>query len=388
MQYHRRVSRQLRVVSIAVVMALAFFVAVAVVLAPKPSQVLAPKPSDRPAGLIQAGDSKTNCIYAHLGAGLRQVEQATGIKYNCLETFSNQAANWAQWISPIVIANYDGYATWLAAGPTKHQIILTMNVVPNSVASNPEWAAKCAAGGYDIYATQLARNLVDSGFGYAVIRLGSEMNGTWNTGSLGTTVAQWHQWAECFAQEVQAMRGARGSHFLFDWNISANYREIPLADFYPGNAYVDIIGIDIYDEGDPDRPIPPVGNRARWADIAAEPEGIDVVEAFAAAHGKPLSFPEWATFVTQSNDANYVAGMGAFIATHDVAFQSWFDVGDDGVAQLSRSQAPISLAAYKKAFGLAAIVVSAARYHVLTRTSAAVTPVSGCAPGPLANCDG
>jgi hypothetical protein len=43
--------------------------------------------------------------------------------------------------------------------------------------------------------------------------------------------------------------------------------------------------------------------------------------------------------------------MGAFVASHDVAFQSWFDAGDDGIPQLSWSQAPRSLAAYKKAFG-------------------------------------
>ena len=44
------------------------------------------------------------------------------------------------------------------------------------------------------------------------------------------------------------MRGVPASHLLFDWNVNANYRNIPLADFYPGDSYVDIIGIDAYDE--------------------------------------------------------------------------------------------------------------------------------------------
>lgn len=301
--------------------------------------------------MIQAGNSKTNCIYAKLGSQLHQVENATGITYSCIETFTNVDSTWADWVSPWVTRDVYGYRTWLAADPTGHQIILTLNVIPSSVASRPDWTAECAAGDYDKYARELASNLVEAGFGYSVIRLGAEMNGTWNAGSLGKTVTEWHQWGQCFAQEVQAMRTVHSSHFLFDWNINADYRTIPLADFYPGNAYVNIIGIDAYDIGAAGIPLPSVSNPARWASLAAQPEGLDEVEAFAVAHGRPLSFPEWATCTTQGDDANYVASMGTFIATHDVAFQSWFDVGDDGIFQLSRTQAPLSLAAYKKAFG-------------------------------------
>jgi len=74
------------------------------------------------------------------------------------------------------------------------------------------------------------------------------------------------------------------------------------------------------------------------------------VAAFAAAHHK-LSFPEWATVSSEGDDAAYVTSMGAFIAHHDVAFQSWFDAGDNGILQLTRSGAPRSLQAYIKTFG-------------------------------------
>jgi hypothetical protein len=55
--------------------------------------------------------------------------------------------------------------------------------------------------------------------------------------------------------------------------------------------------------------------------------------------------------VSQGDDAAYVTQMAGFIAGHDVAFQSWFNSGNDGIFQLSRSQAPRSLAAYSSAFG-------------------------------------
>jgi hypothetical protein len=305
--------------------------------------------SGRPSGLIQAGDSKTKCIDSRLGEPLRQVEQVVGFKYHCIETFSNADPAWADWVKPWLTKAKYGYSTWLQADPANRQIILTINVIPDSAASDPDWTAKCAAGNYNIYARQLAVNLVHAGFGYSVIRLEPEMNGTVNVGSLGTTMTEWHQWAQCFTQEVTSMRAVHGSHLLFDWNVNANYRNIPLAEFYPGNSYVDIIGIDAYDNSGVR--LPPVGNPARWGVLAGEPEGLNAVETFAAAHGKSLSVPEWGTVVSQGDDAAYVTQMAGFIAGHDVAFQSWFNSGNDGIFQLSRSQAPRSLAAYSSAFG-------------------------------------
>jgi O-antigen/teichoic acid export membrane protein/glycosyltransferase involved in cell wall biosynthesis len=302
-----------------------------------------------PKPLIQAGDSKVRCIYTKLGAPLRQAERATGVTYNCLETFSDADPTWAAWSKPWLTNPVYGYVSWLAADRSGRELILTQNLIPDSLAGDPDWAAKCAAGAYDPYATQLARNLVKAGFGSSVIRLGPEMNGTWNAGSLGSTPAAWKDWAQCFAHEVRAMRAVPGSHLLFDWNVNANYRSIPLADFYPGNAYVDVIGIDFYDTSG--EPLPPVGNPGRWEALSGQPDSLMAVAAFAAAHHKPLSFPEWATVTSQGDDAAYVTSMGAFIDRHDVAFQSWFDAGDNGILQLSPGQAPRSLHAYIKAFG-------------------------------------
>jgi hypothetical protein len=237
----------------------------------------------------------------------------------------------------------------LAADPTVHQVILTPNLIPTSVEQDPHWLTKCAAGYYNVHARLLARNLVNSGFSHSVIRLGAEMNGTWIVGGLGATVVQWHEWAECFAQEVTTMRSVPGSEFLFDWNINANYRNIPLTDFYPGNAYVDIIGIDLYDGSGVH--LPRIGSTMRWRVLASEPDGLDAVESFAAAHHKPLSIPEWATVTSQGDDPDYVTSMGRFVASHDVSFQCWFDAGDDGIFPLARSRDPRSLAAYIQAFG-------------------------------------
>jgi len=49
---------------------------------------------------VQAGDSKVRCIYTKLGEPLRQAERATGVTYNCLETFSDADPTWAAWARP------------------------------------------------------------------------------------------------------------------------------------------------------------------------------------------------------------------------------------------------------------------------------------------------
>ena len=46
------------------------------------------------------------------------------------------------------------------------------------------------------------------------------------------------------------------------------------------------------------------------------------------------------------DDGNYVGHVGAFVATHDVAYQAWFNVGNDNIFQLNKSEAPHSVAAY------------------------------------------
>jgi hypothetical protein len=203
-----------------------------------------------------------------------------GITYNCMETFSDAMPVWSNWVSPWITSTTGApFVAWVQADPTHHSLIDAQNLIPDSEESNPNWTAECAAGDYNTYATQFAQNMVAVGLGYTVIRLAHEMNGTWYNDDLGTTQAQWTQWDECWDQEVTAMRAVSGAHFLFDWNVNSNYRDLPLADIYPGNAYVDIIGIDQYD-GSGDSNLPASGT-ARWNYLENEADGLTTVKAFA-----------------------------------------------------------------------------------------------------------
>ena len=86
------------------------------------------------------------------------------------------------------------------------------------------------------------------------------------------------------------MRSVAGEKFQFVWNpdaaafIQSGYN-VALA--YPGNAYVNDIGLDAYDES---WATPQTPTNA-WNETTLP--ALTAARAFAAAQGKPLAFCEW-----------------------------------------------------------------------------------------------
>jgi hypothetical protein len=315
-------------------------------------------------GTIIAGNSKANCIYLNAvngvltAAELSQVEAATGVTYNCIEQFADGEPQWSDWENPWLTATVsDGWDSWLAASPD-HQLVLGLNLVPNSVSpsgnpTNTAWEAVCASGVYDQYAVTLAQNLVAEGAGNSVIRLGKEFNGDWENDFIGnptdsnysTEIANWDA---CYQNEVTAMRSVSGEHFLFDWNPNTCVTSFPLAQVYPGNAYVDIIGADFYDadclSGES---AAAEGWNALYTLDGNSQVSLSAIVAFAKEEGKPLSIPEWGE--VSGDDSTYMSGVISVVQNNDVAYQSYFDCDCDSILPLG-SRIPLSTALYNKAF--------------------------------------
>lgn len=282
----------------------------------------------------------------------------TATTYNCLNVWDTSMPAWANWENPWMFSTVsDGWRAWLAAS-AEHQVIMGEDLIPRSVSNNSDpltWEQPCASGDYDKHATTLAKNLVSHGAGNIVIRLGIEANGTWEVDYVGTTSAEMSDWAKCYANEVTAMRAVPGTHFLFVWNPSICTADIPLSRWYPGNSYVDIIGADAYDKDcETLKTVAQEGWEAYFTDSASSgarnPDfpSLDHIEAFAVAHDKPMSFPEWG-LGTGDDDPAYVADLGRMFESDDFSYQSYFDDHDDGIAPLG-SSIPKATAAYAKAF--------------------------------------
>lgn len=314
-------------------------------------------------------NTKTLCIDVTGLAQLQALESQLGETIHCVETFADSDQCWNEgnsspcnpynsWVDPWIDdgdppdANWVG---WMASDPN-NRIIVTHDLVPQDVdynmndgQYNANWRQSCAAGNYNSYYKTFAANLIKAGFGHAVVRLGHEMNGDWYYDDLGSNPALYGDWAKCFAQGVQSMRSVSGAHFLFDWNVNQGYQQIDFNSYYPGDANVDIIGMDAYDSGMSGNP---QSQPARWNTEYNESGGLAQLVAFAKSHNKPVSFPEWGLstdWAGNGDDAYYPQQMANLVASNNVVYQSYFDPAHDGVPTIQG--APNAWAAYKKAFG-------------------------------------
>lgn len=314
---------------------------------------------------VAAEDSKANCITLGFHGGvidqsmITAANNLTGKDYNCLSTFANPMPTWADWESPWMFSTTsDGWDAWLAASPA-HQAIVGIDLIPESVShpGNPlAWEQACAAGKYDQYATTLAKNLVSYGAGKVVIRLGIEANGKWEVDYVGTTAAEMQAWAKCYDNEVAAMRAVPGASFLFVWNPNICTEDIPISRWYPGDSYVDIIGADAYDlDCLTHKTVSQEGWTAYANDsIVNKPNdpnfpSLANMEAFAKAHGKPFSFPEWGLGDGKPDDTAYVAGLAKIFRESEFSFEAYFDTNEDNIVPLGAA-IPKATAAYAAEF--------------------------------------
>ena len=310
-------------------------------------------------GAIIAGPSRSECLepdnpsgdysVASLQSLVSSFDNLTNSNVTCLISYMNGMPTWSDWVSPWITEPQVGFGSWIAQDPQVRQLVLQVDLIPLSLQNTSDplgWEQSCAAGDFNNYATQLGQNLVADGLQNTVIRLGAEMNGAWETDYMGATTQEQSLWATCFDNEVTGFRQAAGEHFLIDWNPNACTQSVPYSNFYPGNAYVDIMGLDFYDL-DCDTP----STAVNFTQLTNEPYGLASFESFANAQGKAMSFPEWGLSATPNgDDPAYIDGIGAAVANEDFAFEAYFDAGAQGMMMLG-SSTPLSVTAFQKWFG-------------------------------------
>ncbi|HLI42908.1 MAG TPA: glycosyl hydrolase [Acidimicrobiales bacterium] len=262
----------------------------------------------------------SSVIGVYAGAG--QASEVLGIEHR-LGLRSMYAMDFLDGSSWSTLSDPD----WLLQvwGHTGLKMIWGVDMLPNSGAS----LAVGATGAYDSWYRLLAERLVAGGQGSSLIRLGWEFNGGWFPWAANGQAAAFVQY---WRDIVDTMRSVPGGHFRFEWNPTRGDMGVgPLSEYYPGNQYVNVIGLDVYDIEWGHYP----GAVAEWQHMLTQPYGLDWLASFGAAHGKPISFPEWGLgWGTGGNgpagggdNAYFVEHMAEFIRTHDVANAVAWDWG-------------------------------------------------------------
>lgn len=236
---------------------------------------------------------------------------------------------------------------WSAGG-----IKLVTYSVPMLPEDGSATLAEGAAGKFDSIFTTLAASLVATGYSEAIIRIGWEFNGDWYAWAAAKDPQAWIAY---WRRIVTLMRAVPGAKFKFDWCPGGGYTPFLAENAYPGDAYVDYIGSDVYNQfWDPKIDTP----EERWNEQVNGRHGLKWHAEFAAAHGKPISFPEWGTGTREDghgagDDPMFIEQMAEWIATHNVVYHHYWDYGNshfDG--RISNNSQPKAAAAFLRKFKL------------------------------------
>ena len=221
------------------------------------------------------------------------------------------------------------------------------------VISQPFWPedsggslGECAGGAYDSNWANYGRALVDAGRTDAFTRLAWEFNGDWFEWESTDVEA----WKSCFRNVVQAVRST-APDARFDWNFNAHGSQSSDGDAwlsYPGDEFVDVIGIDAYDHY-------PASTTAEDFDKqCTDTHGLCTAIDYARGHGKGVGVTEWGVIKSGAGDNPvYIEKMfETFSNAADVMeYETYFNEQEFGNALHAPNQNPASSEAYLSLFG-------------------------------------
>lgn len=262
----------------------------------------------------------------------------------------NQAQNWfGRSLDAISIAGgHDGWSDWKTSldslsgvfGHTGKDVLWSVPLIPSGAN-----LASAADGDYDSHYRELAKTFVENAGNDSqiYIRLGWEFNGDdyfpWSA------VGKSQDYVGAFQNFVDAFRSV-SDKFRFEWCPNKGDVGMNPADAYPGDAYVDVIGMDFYwDSKQSWSFTDPV---QAWNYFVNEKYGLQWHQDFADAHDKPTAYSEWG--VNSNNAKAFMDLADKWFNSHDVLYQNYWNSDSNFQGKLSDGQYPNTGAAFKSEF--------------------------------------
>ena len=190
------------------------------------------------------------------------------------------------------------WSQWVRAKAGRN-LVLSVPMLPGSGGVS---LASCASGQYDAYWRNLANDLAYYGLHWAYLRMGWEMDGNWYAWGAPQGSGLQASFAGCFRRIVTTMRATQpASQWKFVWNPTATWTDPAwLTATWPGDAYVDVVGIDLYDQSWVANTYPYPSTCDSACRLARQQTAwnshawyLQTMRNFAVAHGKPFAIPEW-----------------------------------------------------------------------------------------------
>jgi len=249
--------------------------------------------------------------------------------------------------------NYNGSAAYIVNSATgvdrTRRLLVGVGFFPDNFPTGGLSMADAAAGLYNDHYTYVAQQMAI--FPKTIVRVAWEFNAAWypwGASAPGVDAANYAaNYRAAFIHMVERFR-AVSSDFTFVWNPnlpSQWFPDDPWRDTYPGDAYVDYIGVDAYDQPDSSHPDP----ADRWGPVGW---GLDRIAEFAALHSKPIAIPEWAAGA-QGDNPLYVTNVAAWLKANAVLGTMncyWYGDANSGYVGWMDGNYPLQFAEFKRIF--------------------------------------
>jgi hypothetical protein len=193
----------------------------------------------------------------------------------------------------------------------------------------------CAAGSYDTYWKTFGSALVSNDRADSIVRIGWEFNGDfmyWHaTNDTAAFIACWNHVASAIK--------STDPEALCDWTINSHFTPSDscmgdATNCYPGDQYVDYIGIDDYDEYPPSTTTP-------FDTIATATGGITWIYDFAVRHQKRFAVGEWGVVSSAGTNGGgdnpaFVENMHDWFVAHAAVglYESYFSISSEVDSQI------------------------------------------------------
>lgn len=210
-------------------------------------------------------------------------------------TYTNRTGSWADLVAPGYTVN-----NWTQKNLT---VVIGQPFTPSSLGdgANGNQARAILNGAGNAYWPQWGTTLKNKeaqGFVPYVTEFGWEFNGSWMHHSATNPT----EFVGAYRRCVDLVRSTHPDA-IFSWTVNAGYSQNPPShdarNCYPGDDYVDIIGVDLYDHFPQAIGYAAVDNREQNNVGRAE-----YWREFAYDHNKPMMFPEWGLNNSTDDQAN------------------------------------------------------------------------------------
>jgi beta-mannanase len=185
---------------------------------------------------------------------------------------------------PSLLAAVHNYTSVGVTGSTPLITWEPWGPAPFTAANNTFPLSRIAAGDFDAYIDSWASGL--AGYGSPVmLNFAHEMDGSWFPWGYGVNGNTPQGYIAAFRHVHDRFVLAGATNVLFVWSVNVwNSTGVDPRSFYPGDAYVDWMAIDVFNWG---------ANGGGWASLSQGLNGTQVYSRLAGLSTKPIMLAEW-----------------------------------------------------------------------------------------------